>query len=457
MMSTLASPSVCVIDDEPSDYEPILNALNSLFIPCIHIRGESSEGLPAQPFSGVRLVFTDLHLNSSTGKDAASHTANVFTRVVSAQAAPVIVVIWSKYANDPVNTGDSLDDEENEASLFKRELKAAQPDLDNRVVFLEMAKPKLRDRNDENSFQDFIKAEIENILSNKAAIDAMLTWESIAKEAAMAVSAGLWQVAYRDNSCADQKYTRITQTLQLLVKAHDEHEYASEKSLCAALGQLLIDQLDHSDVSELSRHRNWLAPQTHSSKDKSSKNKSSIDKLLAAKLNGFLLTMSASEAESLVPGTIYGDVSDEQFLEYFGSPFAEFSHDAFEGKNDIEKRRPVLIDVSPLCDVAQGKRRTALLIAGVVASSDSRPKNQGAFSALPDLELRNEIELQSGMKSSKIKSISIVFCSRYKIALIGKRRPDWLKPLFRLRETPTTSIRNWHASQSARVGYVSID
>lgn len=43
-----------------------------------------------------------------------------------------------------------------------------------------------------------------------------------------------------------------------------------------------------------------------------------------------------------------------------------------------------------------------------------------------------------------------------KITVGHKREPRWIIPWFRLRELPTASLRNWHAMQSARIGYVSL-
>jgi hypothetical protein len=98
MINQLASPSVCVVDDDPTEFMPILAALNDLYVSCIHILGNEIASLPARPFKRLQLVFLDLHLNNSVGKNAASHTANVFTKLVSTETAPIVVVIWSKYA-----------------------------------------------------------------------------------------------------------------------------------------------------------------------------------------------------------------------------------------------------------------------------------------------------------------------------------------------------------------------
>jgi hypothetical protein len=89
MIAQLASPSVCVIDDQKEDYEPILAALNGLYVSGVHLLGTIAS-LPPQPFRRLQLVFVDLHLSGTVGKDAASYTANFFTKVVSADTAPIV-------------------------------------------------------------------------------------------------------------------------------------------------------------------------------------------------------------------------------------------------------------------------------------------------------------------------------------------------------------------------------
>ena len=146
MIELLASPSVCIVDDEPEDFGPIVGALNELFVGAVHLDG-TIENLPNTPFDRLKLVFLDLHLSGSVGKDAASYTANAFTKIVSTETAPLIVVIWSKYAKDLVDTdGLPPNDQETEVELFKRTLIEAEPKYSERIVFVEMSKPSVEDR-----------------------------------------------------------------------------------------------------------------------------------------------------------------------------------------------------------------------------------------------------------------------------------------------------------------------
>ncbi len=466
MISALASPSVCVIDDEEADYRPFLDALNGLYVGCVHIKGDTLDTLPATPFKGLRLVFTDLHLAGSTRKDAASHTANVFRKVVCAETAPVVVVIWSKYADDLANSDVPPEDQETEADLFKRTLLEAEEEYAGRLIFLEMKKPKPADRAKENWF-DAIGEQIKQVLEGKEAIDVLLTWESLAKEAVLGVSEGLTTLARIGHPDPDKTLESITTALRLLVRAQGENDLSSAtapRHLSSVLAQLLVDQLDHADgVEALAAHGEWLSANAASAHEDS----------LKPNLNGFLLTMAVpGVASSLIPGTVYGDIDEGNFKKLFGVKvgelayltFAKRTHDketTIEAQKTLDKDdskkwresvRPVLVEVSPSCDVAQGVRRNALLIAGVIVPSELRTnaKKGEAFQMLPDFALRDH------MGEFSKKNVFLIFCSRYKATLPEGTAPDWLKPWFRLRELPTASLRNWHASHASRVGYVSL-
>jgi hypothetical protein len=50
-----------------------------------------------------------------------------------------------------------------------------------------------------------------------------------------------------------------------------------------------------------------------------------------------------------------------------------------------------------------------------------------------------------------------VFCSNYRATLPGNALPQWLDPWFRLRDLPTSAIRNWHSAMASRVGYLQVN
>jgi len=370
MINQLASPSVCVIDDDKNDYVHIGDALNELFVSYVWLSG-AVDDLPPQPFTRVQLVFLDLHLTSSLGKDAASYTANVFTKVVAVNTAPVVVVIWSKYADDKISEDNvPPEDQETESELFKRTLFEAQPKFKNRLIFLEMDKPK-QDR--PTDWSDRLQEQIKTALGSQSAIGLLWTWDGLVKDANAGLMGSLTDLAEETAGGVDKELTddHLKEVLQRLSKAQGESDLSEATApghLVAILSQLLMDQLEHAGGrQDLAAHGAWLSA-TPAGKTKAS---------VSSKMNGFLLTAGCPDgAIPYLPGTIYAANDIRSFLSVFGSDREHlektFCNITRSATNSVQLDewyaavRPVLLEISPVCDVAQNKRRNAQLVGGLV-------------------------------------------------------------------------------------------
>lgn len=470
MISSLAAPSVCVIDEDEEEFPRILEALYGLHVGYIHFRGDTMDQLPeaGQPLKGLRLVFTDLYLSSgAVGKDMASHTANVFRRIVSPDTAPILVVIWSKHVDELTSDSDEpQEDQATEADLFKQTLLEAEPKFVGRLIFTQMRKPYKTERPED--WVAVLKKQIEETLQGQQAVHALWTWESLVREAVLDVSEGLTSLSQSlVSQLGEMPKTELKDALRLLVSAQGESDLSVDtapRHLASVLSQLLVDQLDHSiGIEKLSSHGGWLSERVGNE----------VEDILAPQLNSFLLTMATPMTTStFLPGTVYGGIDDENFKRLFGVKVGDLAHQTFAKRHhakdvlpesqkiidteDCKKWRknakPILIEVSPACDVAQGMRRSALLIAGLILPSEMRVnvKRADAFQELPTFSLRWE------MNGFQKQDVFIVFGSRYKVTLPATDVPEWLIPWFRLRELPTASLRNWHAGHASRVGYTSL-
>ena len=464
MIPRLSSPSVCVIDDEKADYEPILNALLKLGIACVHIHGDSASPLPPQPFKGLRIVFTDLYLSASIGKTAAAHTANVFKKVVSSDSAPVLVVIWSKHTDE--RNGDSglpPEDQPTAAELFKAAVLESEPSFHQRLIFTEMPKPITDDRGNDSIWVAKLQSDITLKLNEFPACDLLWSWESIVREAGISVTKELTAIAMQSSmaeSAPGGERPPLDDKLQLifrhLVKGQggaDCSEISAPRHLAAVLAQSLVDELEHTvNLSYFSHHGKWLCEH-----DAPLKNAAPF----APHLNALLLTATATPPVSaFVPGTVYRMKDTAAIETNFGLSWDRlietFFHNSQKGLTVEQKKSiaiPIVIELSPACDVHQGKRCQAMLVAGLLLPSDYERKikpSGESIHTLPIFKQRWPVAEQQG------QDVILTFCCRYKLTLPAASEPEWLLPLFRLRELPTAALRNWHASQSARIGYVSL-
>jgi hypothetical protein len=456
----LSSPSVCVIDEDPLDFGPLLDALLKLGIGCVHIYGDSASPLPASPIKGLRVVFADLHLNAgSVGKTTASHTANVFKSVVSSDTAPVLVVIWSKHAGERSSEPDlPPEDQPTQAELFKEAVLLAEPQFCNRLIFTEIAKPSQVDR--PADWVSKLQEDIAKKLGEFPGCEVLWYWESLVRDAAIRLSQELTSLALHENAANGQIHEGcklVDENLQLVMRhlAQEQggpacDDVSAPRHLAAILAQSLADELEHTDgLSELASHGEWLsrkaAPKTAP---------------FASRLNGLLLTAASMTGSGpFVPGTVYRLDELDRFEEIFGVKAGEFSFQAYQpsknGWSDADwasQVKHVFIELSPACDFHQKTRKQALLVAGLLVPAVGRRhvKRGDAFETLPDFNLRWPAS------NGEETAVFLTFCSRYKFTHKDSLEPSWLSPWFRLRELPTASLRNWHAGHSARVGYVSV-
>lgn len=463
MITRLSTAAVCVVDDEPSDYQPILDALLKLGIACVHVRGDLASPLPPKPFKGLRIVFTDLYLSGSIGKTAASHTANVFKNVVSADTAPVLVVIWSKHT-DERNVDSELppEDQPTAAELFKSAVLEAEPLFRDRLIFTEMPKPKPGDRPEDSAWIATLQQDIRGKLTEFPAFDLLWSLESIVRDAAILISDELTELALHSGlplKADGKEYTSLNDKLQVVFRmlakeqgGPDCSETSAAKHLTTLLAQSLADRLEHSEGLEtLSTHGAWLCK--HDGLPDPSP--------FAARLNGILLTANVStDGHPFTPGTVYRLNNSEKFNDSFGISSVEFGSMCCKSLKRGCKWKPsnwqsrvhhIFVEVSPACDFHQRTRCQALLVAGLLIPAEGwKDVKQGkAVETLPIFNLRWPI-------GGNVESdVFLMFCSRYKLTLTSDREPGWLTPWFRLRELPTAALRNWHSSHASRVGYVS--
>jgi hypothetical protein len=209
-------------------------------------------------------------------------------------------------------------------------------------------------------------------------------------------------------------------------------------------------QLEHpGGVASVAAHGDWLS-QTPPGV---------VSANFPAQMNGFLLTSDIRpEAGIYVPGTVYWIKDSSKFPSAFGKEvddlLAMWTPQASTKWADWKRdAMPVLIELSPICDLAQGNRVNSLLVGGVVAPASYSVKKGGdAFG-----EIAAKFHLRWPLGGFAAGDVVLGYCHRFKTTLPAGQLADWLEAWFRLRDLPLAAIRNANAAHSARVGYVSLN
>jgi hypothetical protein len=322
------------------------------------------------------------------------------------------------------------------------------------LIFVEMAKPKKEDR--PGDWTSALKTGIENALTGHSAVELLWAWDGLIKDSCAQVSQGLTQLAQTAVAGTTRELKDgLAATMQRLAKAQAEGDFSAAtapRHLVTLVTQLLVDQLEHPDgFTAVAAHGIWLSQEPPGA----------VGAGFPAHMNALLLTAGMNtDAGIYAPGTVFRLTNAAKFEAAFGKTVFDLDTLCCRSKPESQKLQdwmrvgqPVLIELSPACDVAQGYRVSSLLVAGVVvpAAYEQDVKAGGAFDKLPSFKLRWPIQ---GFAE---QDVVLVLCHRFKTTLPAGSPSDWLEPWFRLRELPLASIRNANAAHAARVGFVSVE
>lgn len=98
------------IDDDPMELSPLVDALHGLGAPCIGIRFDAA-GLPAPAlFTGLRILFSDLHLLRAAASAVQHYDAlgSILNHCVPDHHGPYVLILWTSHEQERTALADRL-------------------------------------------------------------------------------------------------------------------------------------------------------------------------------------------------------------------------------------------------------------------------------------------------------------------------------------------------------------
>jgi len=98
-MNTLRTARVLILDDNPDEAMPVVQALGSLGIGCVYVSGEKIEDVEKlRPFSGIRVAFVDMKLGiEGTARQVVAKTVRVLNAVLAKDTSPIVLIAWTNH------------------------------------------------------------------------------------------------------------------------------------------------------------------------------------------------------------------------------------------------------------------------------------------------------------------------------------------------------------------------
>jgi hypothetical protein len=454
-MTFLPKPQVCIIDDEESEYKHLLDALNAEGIGWVHVPGDKVETLPAKPLEGLRIVFLDMHLGTDASKserEITAHTANVFAHVVAGNTGPLAVIVWTKHANF--------------VESFRTSLFEACPSFQGRLFFVKLEKPVPASKITAIA----LRGEFHKAMSNFESLALLWGWDALVHRAASDVITELCKLArtQADLKSEDTEAIEREKLLKALgsVLARLIHAETGRSGTLAdapvalqrALEPLLADRVDHvSPKPELESAQKFFG--------KELVQEPAAQGVLLA-INSMLLVGSACEADRpFRPGTLFKVQNLAKFKDTMGVSEVNLANEICQKTTAGDKAKCtaflaechiILLEVSPACDFAQGKRPLARLVAGLLVPP-SRKKEIKSSRSDGYAALRH---IQAEVKIAEIaadRSWIPVFTSAFVVSWPERKVVSFLQVVGRFKEPLLTDVRNWLAHQGGRIGYLYLD
>lgn len=431
------SAKVLVIDEDPKDATALLSALGRLGIGAVYVPGNTKESIPAEKISGIRIVFLDLQLiDTFESQNYVPHAVNVMLQSVDFGCRTIGVICWTKNEAEVQMVGEIL------------EQKGIQ------TVFLTKfsEKAKLVAAEDPKA----ILEQITSLLDKQNARKLLWQFEGAVSEAVAKTCDSLTELC-----SSDEELNLMLASLTFGASEEEITKTASEttaiETLQIGLNGLLQDEIEiKSQNVEAPYEGKFLVDEIGKLRDKK------LSLAQRAALNGALLFSNTSRFQ---PGNVYikeGWKAASGFPhDVSGGNLRSEVYDFFCPENEkgivkpIAKNAvPCVVEITPSCDFAQGKKFNARFVNGLLIP-DSEESN------LPPLAAKKRVFAKE-LPVAYINNGELGFEGTFRLTLNARQIQctfDDLSectPLCRVRHTVFSDVRLWLASHAARPGFVAV-
>jgi len=427
-MLNLKDSKIIIIEDKYSDVKPLLSFLSSKGLSYTYFDKASPESLPSSTMTDVRCFFIDMDLGFNLDdKNKVSTLVTAISKIISPENGPYLLFGWTKHPELIKSVVDSLDNK----------IKPIYSESINKLDYFETV-------GNAFEFQEGKEVEFETFLNNVfnreefKFLNYFLIWKDILNKSSNKIIHNLW------NNNTEQFNKFVSSLIKKLALAyfgkHPTTNSEKIKGSLKVLDEILIHEFD-TFLSEAEIPESLLLMDETCEIDNS-------------RLNSKLLLDNTNK--KFIPGIVIksNDEKNKIMNELFDLlgllDSLELSNTDRTERKEIIKNSMIgiLIELSPVCDHAQKKWKSARLVRGLLIPSEHEEyiKNHAKYCYSSDMEI-------------SYNDVKYIICLDFRF-LINKPTsyvPDTENILFTIRKTLLNDIQNKFANHSSRIGvtYVS--
>jgi hypothetical protein len=444
---------VAAFDDNKEHLEKIIIGLGKAgfwAMPFFYDAGVFVPELP-EPFPGIRLVFSDIHMGTLYGSNSKTYASNIINGLKNiVKDGPYGLIFWSQYPGD----ADSV--------TAEIKLRGTEAGVTLPIFYGVLDKNSVMTVADGNGF-DAEKLRVE-ILEAVKIIDVLaiaMSWDERVSQAAAQVTNHLYHLAKPQNDLVAWTHllAYLGQEAIGFEKAKLNPCIALDNAMLPILEDLLADYVRSNDPNMIGNSISEVLTQSESGLN-------IPDQISPADLNTHYLIEKVNSSEShiwergMVTKMGGGFRDSGEFCRYFGMSARELIKDEFLKNSSLEselfsKSELHLVELSAECDQVQGKVAVhRYLLALLVPSS--------IFTACSDFDKKSK-KFKGKLANDSLLNLGAINLKDYSEScylLISTRRFMILAPgmnidgvcVFRLRKMIVDELAHKYTSHSNRPG-----
>lgn len=447
--SRLHLPSRLVaLDDREDHLEAIQKAFRAEGGDCHCVRFDPEAELSTAVFSGVRVLFIDLHLTAgTTTSDNKAHYANIagiLEKVISPTGGPFILVLWTEHPQTRDELRQYLDQNIDPEKPHARPITVLAIDKTT-YIDIGTGQPKAG----APSLQDALKAAIDE----NPQLAALLRWEMEVVAAAAATLSSILELVPPDQRTTVGYSAALDTMMSRLAVAALGASNAQQNPRAAinsALTPILADRVLNQDDA-VGSNAAWKSALSQIGQQ----NLGNYSEELSGKLHS-MMHIARPPAET-IPASDWGavvefpyQITDEQMLALFGQDLEQLKRDVFAVKSEggVDQWASCafrLVRIGAACDYAQSQSGPITLLLGVEGPPDAMSKNKKKGA---EAEWRSPAfaAAEGGTRELRVNC-------RFPVVVPPSEVTGW-KAAYRLREPLLMDLINHAARHNSRPGYI---
>lgn len=244
---------VLVLDDQKTELWHVTHGLASCGIPVMPhlVLNGSLECAPVEPYSGIRLLFTDLHILGPTQARPEQYTSALVSFIKKLiKPSTYLIVFWSNFEHEAQRA---------EELLTQRLDVSLKP-----IAFRALPKDLARNAADDDEAiaapaRIQLKQNLERILNEFPQLRALMDWESGVSQAAAETTNELLQLLPKGKAeISNREHVRAVMARMAQEALGHEAEHDPVKGLTQALMPILQDILEQDDIQDQTRLKEFL-------------------------------------------------------------------------------------------------------------------------------------------------------------------------------------------------------